>query len=64
MIEVAAGQEEAVVAAYAEAGLPCSVIGSTRSGQEVSIAVAGRPEITGERGGGGGRFFWGCSSLP
>ncbi|GAB4814933.1 hypothetical protein N2152v2_001979 [Parachlorella kessleri] len=47
VIEVAEGAEGAVLEAYAKAGVQCQVIGSTRSGQDVSIAVAGRPEITG-----------------
>lgn len=47
VMEVAAGQEEAVVQAYRSAGVACSVIGSTLAAAHVSIAVGGQPEITG-----------------
>lgn len=47
MMEVAEGEAEAVVEGYRKAGLACSVIGSTSAGPEVTISVAGQPEVTG-----------------
>jgi hypothetical protein len=47
VLEVAEGQEGVVADYYAKMGVPCRIIGSTRTLQDVAISVAGWPEITG-----------------
>ncbi|KAL4423911.1 hypothetical protein ABPG75_001212 [Micractinium tetrahymenae] len=47
VLEVAAENEAAVLAAYSAAGVPCSAIGSTQAGEAVSIAVGGQQQVGG-----------------
>ena len=47
VLEVAAEDEAAVLAAYSAAGVPCSAIGSTQAGEAVSIAVGGQQQVAG-----------------
>lgn len=47
VLEVAAEEEAAVLAAYAAAGVPCSAIGATQEGTAVSVSVGGQQQIAG-----------------
>lgn len=47
VLEVAAEDEAAVLAAFAAAGVPCSAIGATAAGQAVSVSVGGQQQISG-----------------
>ena len=47
VLEVAAEDEAAVLAAYAAAGVPCAAIGATAAGQDVSISVGGQQQVSG-----------------
>lgn len=47
MLEVAAADEAAVLAAYAAAGVPCAAIGATAAGTAVSLSVGGQQQVAG-----------------
>ncbi len=47
LLEVAPQQEEAVMKAYADAGVPVTAIGSVAADDAVSIAVGGQQQISG-----------------